>query len=388
MTTKKGTSTQSHQIQITPPAASESSLEARWGDIILDAGHTSIPNLLLELYSELGISNHEMMFIIHIFNYRWSKKNPHPAVSTIAKKMNVSHRNAQRYIQRLKTLTYQTDQEKQEGKQPVPFLIVKERYRTDSGQLSNLYDFSGLTAAIVKLALIRGLVTDPASEAEGNTPPDKNVIPPPDKFFTPPLTKTSPEEEISKKKKNKKKQLSNIRTANAQNSQGNGDTSPNGTYSHIALAAIGNDKKTEENTGVGKRRTSKTSRPGQIGLTKIGDLLQERMQEFMTQAPAAPPKLSNGYTEEEDAIALYIEPYSRELGDETHCKSNVRQAINIYTDIKQEIPEFTVGQYLYILETFKNLVQYRRGVKNKMAYYFKSLRNHLWPPEKTGSLPN
>src|SRR5438105_840077 len=119
MATKKGAHIPAQSIQPTPPVTSETSLEARWGDIILDAGHTSIPNLLLELYSELGISNHEMMFIIHIFNYRWSKKNPFPAVNTIAKKMNVSHRNTQRYIQRLKTLTYQTNQEIEEKKQPI-----------------------------------------------------------------------------------------------------------------------------------------------------------------------------------------------------------------------------------------------------------------------------
>src|SRR5947207_1109052 len=87
---------------------SETSLEARWGDIILDAGHTAIPNLLIELYTELGITNQEMMFIIHIFNYRWTKKNPFPAIATIARKMGVDDRTIQRYIKRLKTLTYQT----------------------------------------------------------------------------------------------------------------------------------------------------------------------------------------------------------------------------------------------------------------------------------------
>ncbi len=67
MATKKDELSTSQQIKPATIAASETSLEARWGDIILDAGHTSIPNLLLELYSELGISNDQMMLIIHIF---------------------------------------------------------------------------------------------------------------------------------------------------------------------------------------------------------------------------------------------------------------------------------------------------------------------------------
>src|SRR5438128_9269852 len=104
MATKKGTYTQAQPLHPTSPAVSETSLEARWGDIILDAGHTSIPNLLLELYTELGISVQEMMFIIHIFNYRWTKKNPHPAIATIARKMGVTDRSIQNYVKHLKSL--------------------------------------------------------------------------------------------------------------------------------------------------------------------------------------------------------------------------------------------------------------------------------------------
>src|SRR5436309_999042 len=115
----------------------ETSLVARWGDIILDAGHTAVPNLLLELYSELGISNDQMMLIIHIFNYRWTKKNPHPALSTIAAKMNINRRNCRRHISKLKSLTYQTAEEKEAGIKTRPFLVVTERYKTDNGQLSN-----------------------------------------------------------------------------------------------------------------------------------------------------------------------------------------------------------------------------------------------------------
>ncbi len=264
---------------------------------------------------------------------------------------------------------------------------MKERYRTDSGQLSNLYDFSGLTAAVIKLALAKGIVADPASEADEDTPGVTNDLPPRSKKTYPPRSSMTHEEEISNKNQNNKKQFSNVRSDTVAKTQKEGNGG-NGTYSHIAATAIGNGHKpVKPNT-----RTAKPTQPGKTGMTKLGDMLQDRLQDLMTQSTADPPKLPNGYTEEEDAIALYIEPYSRELGDEGHSKSNIRQAINIFTDIKSEIPELTVGQYLYILETFKDVVQYRRGVKNKMAYYFTCLRNHLWPQEHTqakqGSLFN
>lgn len=367
MATKPRDLNGSHPSAPAQAPLAETSLEARWGDIILDAGHTAIPNLLLELYTELGISNHEMMFIIHIFNYRWSKKNPYPALQTIATKMGATRRNVRRYVSRLKTMTYQTDEEKEAEIQTMPFLVVKERYRTDQGQLSNLYDFSGLTAAVIKLALAKGLVIDPALEANADPPSDKIVLPPSDKNVLPPRTKTSAKKEISKKKTSKKERTpSSSRSGSAAKPEGNGR--------NIAATAIGNAQEQE----VHRLNAEPMS---------IGTIIQGRIAQLTAQSKREQPTLPNGFTEEEDAIALYIETFSFALGDEAHTTSNVTQAINLYYAIRRELPELTLNHYLYLLEAFKDVVRIRKNVKKKGAYYFTCLRNALWNQEQGYTMP-
>src|SRR5215211_2238749 len=116
------------------PTNTEYRISVRFGDAILEAGHTSVPNLVLNHYAELGISPAEMMFIIHIWQYWWTEKQPYPSLSTIAEKMRVSLRQAKRYAASLKEAGY---------------LRVVPRYVPGIGQMTNEYDFSTLTSAVV-----------------------------------------------------------------------------------------------------------------------------------------------------------------------------------------------------------------------------------------------
>jgi Helix-turn-helix domain len=174
----------------------------------------------------------------------------------------------------------------------------------------------------------------------------------------------------SKNTQKEKDTDSNLRNADAKNSkkeEGRGDT----TCSHIDRGTI----RKEENTIYphSSNRNTGASTPSPT------HTILKRVEEITQQASRRPPTLPNGYTEEEDAIAAYIEDYSRILNDQAHTRSNARQAINIFTQIKSEIPGLEVEHYLFILETFNDIVKMRANVKNKGAYYFRSLRNHLWP---------
>src|SRR5690242_12539367 len=95
-------------------------LALRFGDALLQAGHTAIPNLVLDRYAELGISPAEMMFIIHIWRYWWTERNPYPALATVAGRMGVSRRQMTNYTQSLKRKGY---------------LRVRERHMAGSGQV-------------------------------------------------------------------------------------------------------------------------------------------------------------------------------------------------------------------------------------------------------------
>jgi hypothetical protein len=59
----------------------------------------------------------------------------------------------------------------------------------------------------------------------------------------------------------------------------------------------------------------------------------------------------------------------------------------VYYAIKREIPDMTIEQYLYVLETFKDVVRMRANVKKRGAYYFTCLRNCLWNPDQGYHVP-
>ena len=116
-------------------SAEQTRLEVRFGEAILEAGFTTIPNLVLRHYGELGITPAEMMFIIHVWEFWWSEREPYPALSTIADRMKMSRRNVRRYVQNLR------DKE---------LLVVTERFN-DAGQTTSEYDFSPMIRGILEL---------------------------------------------------------------------------------------------------------------------------------------------------------------------------------------------------------------------------------------------
>src|SRR3712207_4336742 len=108
-------------------------IAVRFGDDILQAGFTAVPNLVLNHYAALGITPGEMMFIIHVWQYWWTERDPYPSLKTIAAKMNVSRRQVSNYTQSLKS----------KG-----LLVVHERQDPELGQVTSEYDFELLIRAI------------------------------------------------------------------------------------------------------------------------------------------------------------------------------------------------------------------------------------------------
>jgi hypothetical protein len=311
--------------------------------------------------------------------------------------MDVSRRNVQRYVSRLKTLTWQTEQEKADGIETTPFLIVKERYRTDHGQLSNLYDFSGLTAATVKLAIAKGLVK-PVDD-EGN-PLDKNVLPPLDKNVTPPATNVSTEEEISKNTHNKNKYTPRNSKAKKEETDG-----VNQTYSHIAQTAIGNGNTRENSQG----HTRNNSLEQDNGMHQTnGSSEQSNIEQSKQQGNGR--KQANGFTSAAEIIGIpqdhwqvldaqnrgerinevefvtsYIEDFSRDLGDDFEkIPSNITRAVNIYHEWGQQDLMFfrkkmqqAKGEALGATRIKKRNSQ---GGINRMPWFFTDLRDLLGLP--------
>ncbi len=105
----------------------------RFGDDLMQGNFTVVPNLILDHYAELGISPVEMMWTIHVWEYWWTLHDPYPSLSSVAEKMGVSRRQAQRYAESLREKGY---------------LETNIRLLEGVGQSTNEYDFTPMLRAI------------------------------------------------------------------------------------------------------------------------------------------------------------------------------------------------------------------------------------------------
>jgi len=79
----------------------EKSFRARWSEGLRTYGWTTISNVFLDNYAKMGLTATEAMFLVHIFEYKWSVDNPYPSLVTIAAKMGKSRKTTQRIIRGL-----------------------------------------------------------------------------------------------------------------------------------------------------------------------------------------------------------------------------------------------------------------------------------------------
>ena len=73
-----------------------------WGDCVLDAGFSQIPNALLDHQHDIGLTNDELCLVVHVLRYKYSESDPYPRNATIAERMQCSERTLERYIHSLK----------------------------------------------------------------------------------------------------------------------------------------------------------------------------------------------------------------------------------------------------------------------------------------------
>ena len=67
-----------------PPA--DPRITVRFGDAILAAGHTAVPNLVLRFYTAVHVSEAELVCILQIWSYWWTARDPHPSVGALAER--------------------------------------------------------------------------------------------------------------------------------------------------------------------------------------------------------------------------------------------------------------------------------------------------------------
>lgn len=120
-------------IRKAAPRARATETVVSWGNKILDEGFTMLPNVLIENYHNIGISDTQMLILIAIMRFSFRGKQPFPAQKTLADITGLATRTIIRAIKSLKMKGYMT---------------VTKRYikRTNENpqRTSNLYNLRGL----------------------------------------------------------------------------------------------------------------------------------------------------------------------------------------------------------------------------------------------------
>jgi DNA-binding MarR family transcriptional regulator len=81
-------------------------IESFWGDAILDAGWTIIPNLLSRNIKKMGIEYGEFVLICNILSHKHDTRDPYPSQELLAEYQGVSVRQVQKLVKSLREKGY------------------------------------------------------------------------------------------------------------------------------------------------------------------------------------------------------------------------------------------------------------------------------------------
>jgi predicted transcriptional regulator len=122
------------------PAAAEkkTQLEGKWGRKVIEAGYTSIPDVLIKYQQRLKLKPLDVNVLLHLLSYWWEAPNlPRPSKVTLAAAINVDPSTVRRCLQRLEKAGY----------------VARIEHRQKYGSRPNEYNPAGLVKALQPLAL-------------------------------------------------------------------------------------------------------------------------------------------------------------------------------------------------------------------------------------------
>lgn len=111
-----------------------------WGQNILSLGWTTIPNLLLRSQSKLGLSNSELVLVIHLISFIHQPfSRVYPSIELLAKRMDQDRRTIQRTVKRLEDKGFIRKKIRSNGKK-------------DAG-MTNVYDLDPLMLKLINIQI-------------------------------------------------------------------------------------------------------------------------------------------------------------------------------------------------------------------------------------------
>ena len=74
----------------------------KWGRTLNHTGFQIVPNLLLTQQGNLGLSTTDIVVLLHVNRYWWTRdQNPYPSTTRIAEQMGLHARSVERCLKRL-----------------------------------------------------------------------------------------------------------------------------------------------------------------------------------------------------------------------------------------------------------------------------------------------
>lgn len=74
---------------------------SKWSAEVEKWGYTEMPNLLITNQQYLDISNAEMVVLINLLMYKWTVKNPYPAVASLSRHTGMSSNTVRTHLRLL-----------------------------------------------------------------------------------------------------------------------------------------------------------------------------------------------------------------------------------------------------------------------------------------------
>lgn len=106
--------------------------EKKWSKLLMDAGWTALPSVIIENQRQLGLTPLDLNIVLYLASKWWTAEGkPFPSKSTMAKAMDVHPRTIQKHVAALEAAGY----------------IWREERRTGLGSKPNIYHLDGLIKA-------------------------------------------------------------------------------------------------------------------------------------------------------------------------------------------------------------------------------------------------
>jgi hypothetical protein len=276
-----------------------------------------------------------MLFIVHLWQFTWTDRNPFPSLATVGGRMGVTRRQVRNYVHSLREKGH---------------LRVTERTEPGRGQITSEYDFSPLIAATIDLER----VDDPPP---GNTS-SEGCLSHPRNDFTEGAGK-DPSSEEDTIQEDSAIASSCARAIRQEPSKGVADAAVSAVSTKCRVAARGGaDVATPDGPAAPFRTPSQAGRQGGI-------------RELAARHRAVGPRRKTDYL---DSVVAGL---TVELGDDAHLQANLVQARNLLmaAGVEEEVIVglvFRARSLLRDRERRPGPWLHRRG-----AYFFAILRDLL-----------